>query len=329
MTDQEKNILDVTQKYFPLAERPYFEIAESLKMTESEVIKKLKKLKLRGYIKYIGAIMNTAALNFESALVAFYVSPEKIADAVKIINPHPGVSHNYLRDSKEYNIWFTIAVTKGTGLTKTIEQLARLCSAKKYLVLPSIKTYKVKMVLDISDTPDQDIRSGAQKNTKHFSPKKLSADQKVLLSYLQYGLPLVSEPFKNIAKEIGWPVSRVLKISNDLLENGVIKRFTTLVSHTKTGYKFNALVLWKAASNKIDISGRILASNRNVSHCYRRRAYPRWPYSIYTMVHAKTEKEFQFLIHDLAKQTKLKEYKILRSKKEYKKQRLLYFEKRI
>ncbi len=298
MTGKEKNILDVLQKKIPLAEKPYAEIAKLLKIDESELIKKIKDLKRRKFIKYIGAIINTAALNYKSALVAFYVSPKNISNAARIINSHPGVSHNYLRDSRDHNIWFTIAVPKGTNLVKTTKQPARLCFAEKSLFLPSIKTYKVKMVLDLGNTAQQKPQLKQQNNTAHFLPGKLSKNQKLILSYLQYGLLVESETFKKIAEKTGLSTADVLKISKELLAKGYIKRFGTIVSHTKTGYKVNCLVLWNAPLSKIDACGKILSSSKNISHCYRRRSYPDWPYSIYTMIHAKNEKGFQFILKE-------------------------------
>ena len=47
-------------------------------------------------------------LGYSSMLVAAKVDPENPWRAAKVINSHPGVSHNYLRNH-DFNIWFTIA----------------------------------------------------------------------------------------------------------------------------------------------------------------------------------------------------------------------------
>ncbi|MCK7496184.1 MAG: hypothetical protein MZW92_38560 [Comamonadaceae bacterium] len=36
--------------------------------------------------------------------------------------------------------------------------------------------------------------------------------------------------------------------------------------------------------------GRVMASFKGVSHCYRRPTYPDWPYSVFTMVHGQDAK---------------------------------------
>ena len=48
-------------------------------------------------------------------LVAAKVDPENPWRAANVINEHPGVSHNYLRNH-EFNIWFTIATEPDSPL---------------------------------------------------------------------------------------------------------------------------------------------------------------------------------------------------------------------
>ena len=52
--------------------------------------------------------------------------PEHPHRAAQVINAHPGVSHNYLRNH-EFNLWFTIATPPDSklGLDGTLEVLAR------------------------------------------------------------------------------------------------------------------------------------------------------------------------------------------------------------
>ena len=54
-----------------------------------------------------------------------------------MINEHPGVSHNYLRNH-EFNIWFTIATEPDSplGLDRTLEVLGELAGAESIRQLP-------------------------------------------------------------------------------------------------------------------------------------------------------------------------------------------------
>ena len=60
-------------------------------------------------------------------LVAAKVDPENPWRAATVINEHPGVSHNYLRNH-EFNIWFTIATEPDSplGLDRTLEVLGEI-----------------------------------------------------------------------------------------------------------------------------------------------------------------------------------------------------------
>ena len=59
-----------------------------------------------------------------SMLVAAKVDAEHPWGPAKIINSHPGVSHNYKRNHA-YNLWYTIAVPPGESLEDHIDVLHR------------------------------------------------------------------------------------------------------------------------------------------------------------------------------------------------------------
>ena len=59
-------------------------------------------------IRQVTPIFDTRVLGYSSMLVAAKVDPEHPWRAGKVINSHPGVSHNYLRNH-DFNMWFTIA----------------------------------------------------------------------------------------------------------------------------------------------------------------------------------------------------------------------------
>ena len=120
----ENELLFQMQNAFPMIQRPFEVIAKELDSTEEEILKMVQKLKEEKIIRQTSAIFDTKRLGYKSSLVAFKVSEENIEEAASIINAHPGVSHNYLRNH-DYNIWFTMAVAPDSklGLEKTIEIL--------------------------------------------------------------------------------------------------------------------------------------------------------------------------------------------------------------
>ena len=122
-----QEILSRIQKKFPLVPKPFKVIADELDMSEDEVLAILQEEKKKNIIRQTSAIFDTKRLGYTSSLVAFKIAPEKISAAVKIINSHPGISHNYERNH-EFNIWFTMAISPESklGLDNTVDLLSKL-----------------------------------------------------------------------------------------------------------------------------------------------------------------------------------------------------------
>ena len=76
-------------------------------------------------IREITPIFDTPRARLQSMLVAARVDAEHPHRAAAIINEHPGVSHNYLRNH-DFNLWFTIATAPDSklGLDGTLDVLA-------------------------------------------------------------------------------------------------------------------------------------------------------------------------------------------------------------
>jgi len=106
MDKTDKDILNEIQSRFPLTPRPYHELGKRLGLSESEAFHRVKKLKKLGVIRRIGGNFHSDRLNFQSTLCAAKVPEEKIEQFVDVVNRHPGVTHNYLRNHT-YNVWFT------------------------------------------------------------------------------------------------------------------------------------------------------------------------------------------------------------------------------
>src|SRR5205814_1978162 len=83
--------------------------ATALSTDEATVLRRVQELIDERIIRQVTPIFDTRAFGYSSMLVAAKVDPEHPWGPAKIINSHPGVSHNYLRNH-EFNMWFTIAV---------------------------------------------------------------------------------------------------------------------------------------------------------------------------------------------------------------------------
>jgi DNA-binding Lrp family transcriptional regulator len=106
--DVDRRVLNLMQGSFPLEPRPYAAVAAAAALGEEEVLLRVQRLLDDRIIRQVTPIYDTRALGYGSMLVAAKVDPQHPWRAAKIINSHPGVSHNYLRNH-EFNMWFTLA----------------------------------------------------------------------------------------------------------------------------------------------------------------------------------------------------------------------------
>ena len=130
LDDTDKHLLNLMQGRFALTQRPFARVAELAGIGEGEVMERVQRLLDGRIIREITPIFDTRALGYSSMLVAAKVDHEYPHRPATIINSHPGVSHNYLRDH-EFNLWFTIATPPDSrlGLEGTLEVLQRLTGA--------------------------------------------------------------------------------------------------------------------------------------------------------------------------------------------------------
>jgi siroheme decarboxylase len=153
----------------------------------------------------------------------------------------------------------------------------------------------------------------------------LTKHEKKVLSAIQENIPVTRRPYLKIASELGLKENQVLEILNDLCLRGIIRRFGATIRHQKSGFTANAMTAWNVEDDRVEQTGKIMALSKHVSHCYARISTSNWPYNLYTMIHGKDRKDCQLIADTLAKQTKIKDYTLLFSKKELKKTSMKYF----
>jgi len=317
-----QEILSRIQKKFPLVPKPFESIANELGISEDEVLAILQEEKKKNIIRQTSAIFDTKRLGYSSSLVAFKIAPEKISAAVKIINSHPGISHNYERNH-DFNIWFTLAVAPDSklGLEKTLEILAELTEAEDYIMLPTLKLFKISVKLN---TTGKDEKKEKVKKVKH-TEIDLSPLHHQIIKRAQYDIKMVSEPFKDIIEELDIDYETFFSILIELQEAGIMRRFASILNHRKAGFNANAMVVWDVDAENGEEIGEKAAAFSAVSHCYLRPKYANWPYNLFTMVHGKTTEETNGIIDEMAKEIDSKSHMPLYSSREFKKVRIEYF----
>ncbi|MCJ8170845.1 siroheme decarboxylase subunit beta [Atopomonas sediminilitoris] len=127
------------------------------------------------------------------------------------------------------------------------------------------------------------------------TPAALSRQQQQhLRSLLERGLPLCSEPYAELAKQIDSDTDSVLACVRDWQEDGLFRRFGLVVRHHALGYHANAMLVLDIPDALVASIGEQLAEEPRVTLCYQRpRRLPQWRYNLFCMIHGRARAEVE------------------------------------
>ena len=343
ITDRE--LLNKIQGPFPMVDQPFQQLGEEVGISEQEVLDRLAELKRTNVLRQISAIFDTRRLGFKTTLVAMAYEPEKLHKAALEINKHPGVSHNYAREGSYYNLWFTLAVPPDHDLEATARYMSRKTGALEQRIMPTKRFFKIGVNFDMvkkkgssfNFSPDN-IKSG------NFSPDNISPGgfdkdaaeswnravpvtetEKNAIRGMQEDLVLVPRPYDEIAQGLGMTTSELFALAKDFQDRRIMRRYSAVLHHRRSGFKANAMIVWKVPEGRSEEVGMIMAGHDAVTHCYERPTFPDWPYTHFTMVHATNPEGCEEINNEISEATGITERLVLYSTREYKKTRVRYF----
>jgi DNA-binding Lrp family transcriptional regulator len=328
LDDHDRRLMNVLQSRFPLEPEPWPTIAAAAELPVADTMERTQRLLDGRIIREITPIFDTRALGYDSMLVAAKVDSDNPQRAAKIVNSHPGVSHNYLR-THEFNLWFTIATPPDSqlGLEGTLAVLQRETGAESIRQLPTLVLFKINMNLEMEgDTPD------LIKAVEAAPPRELEAQpyddfDEAVIKTLQGPMAVTERPYDEAAADVGVPTENFIEHLEGMRERKILRRVAAILYHRRAGFSANGMGVWRVPENEIlDVGGR-MAGVRGVSHCYQRPTYADWPYSVFTMAHGRSKQECDAILDSIADMTDLHgdDRATLYSSTEYKKIRLHYF----
>ena len=153
----------------------------------------------------------------------------------------------------------------------------------------------------------------------------LTALDKKIIAALQKDIDITPRPFATIADQLGISEKKLLASIQDLCDRGIIRRFGATIRHQKSGFEANAMVAWQVAEHRAEEVGGKLAQRSEVTHCYRRNPSDRWPYNLYTMIHAADEAACREIARKMSQAVQVTAYTLLFSRRELKKTSMQYF----
>jgi siroheme decarboxylase len=146
--------------------------------------------------------------------------------------------------------------------------------------------------------------AGATKNSEqHNADRLMQLDtlDRDIIRLTQHGLPLVTEPYAAIAKQLGIEQQQVITRLQAMTDNGIIRRTGVVPNHYKLGFTANGMSVWNVPDEQIGEIGEQVGALEFVSHCYQRpRFLPDWPYNLFAMVHGRSKDEVREKVSAIA-----------------------------
>ena len=132
-----------------------------------------------------------------------------------------------------------------------------------------------------------------------FEP--LDEIDRAIVRATQAGLPLVPEPYQQVADEVGISSQAVQQRMQAMLESGCIRRIGAVPNHYTLGFRGNGMTVWDLPDEKVREYGRKIGDLDFVSHAYHRpRHLPEWSYNLFAMVHGKDRQEVDQKVAQIA-----------------------------
>ena len=324
----DKSLMNLLQSYFALVPEPFDAIATQAGLDADEVKSRTQRLLDKRIIREITPIFDTRALGYSSMLVAAKVDADHPQRAAKVVNSHPGVSHNYLR-THEFNLWFTLATPPDSklGVQGTLDALTELTGAESVRQLPTLTLFKINMNLEMEGGTDALAASIEAAPPRELKAQPYDEVDIAVIRALQGPMEVVDRPYDLAASEVGMSTAAFLGHLSGMVERGILRRVAAILNHRRAGFSANGMGVWRVPEERIMDVGAQMAAVRGISHCYQRPTYDDWPYSVFTMAHGRSKEECDAILDRIATQQELhgSDRATLYSSTEYKKIRLRYF----
>ena len=129
----------------------------------------------------------------------------------------------------------------------------------------------------------------------------LDAMDRRLIAATQQGLPLVREPYRELAGRLGLDEAEIIARLKRLLDDGAIRRIGAIPNHYALGFTANGMSVWDVADELVAEIGARVGALDFVTHCYERpRHLPLWPYNLFAMVHGRSSDEVRSKVGEIA-----------------------------
>lgn len=160
-------------------------------------------------------------------------------------------------------------------------------------------------------------------NRVYDSSYKMSEEDARFIRRIQDGIEFKENPYAEIAADLNMTEQEVVARISFLIDKKIIRRFGASIGHRAIGFIYNAMIVWNVPDEKVREAGTIMASFKEVSHCYERPRFPdppyNWPYNMFAMVHGRSAQECESTAKRISNAIGINDYKLIFSVREFKK----------
>lgn len=161
MTLEQKNqLIRFLQNTMPICSHPFQELADTLNISEQEIVATIKEWQKQGRIRRLGVLMNHQKAGFRAnALSVWSVPEEEIAKAGNEIISHPEVGHCYQRNMLPdwpYNLYAMIHAQTHKAVEEIAADISRDIGIDQYQLLFTKREFKkTSMQYDVNEIPKE------------------------------------------------------------------------------------------------------------------------------------------------------------------------------
>ena len=145
LDDVDRRLINAMQGDFPLVAEPYRAVAETLGLSETELLTRLDSLLARRVLTRFGPMFQIERAGGAFVLAAMVVADEDLARVSDQVNAFPEVAHNYRREH-EFNMWFVLATATREGIPDAIARIEQATGLPVF-AFPKEREYFVEMRL--------------------------------------------------------------------------------------------------------------------------------------------------------------------------------------
>lgn len=147
LDDLDRAILNRYQGGFPICERPYQAAAETLGISEQELIRRLERMLAQKQLSRFGPMYHAERLGGGLSLCAMRIPEDRYEQVTEQVNSFPEVAHNYARDHA-FNMWFVLATETPERIGAVLAEIEQRTGFRVYN-MPKLQEFFIGLKFEV------------------------------------------------------------------------------------------------------------------------------------------------------------------------------------